>query len=58
MSSCQVRPFRRGDRAQLTALVKDYSDPAEEGYVAFLLSAGFRELTKTSRGWDCPISPR
>ena len=38
MSDVQVRPFRRADRDQLTRLVNAHA-------------AGFRELTRTARGW-------
>lgn len=30
----------------------DYSTPEQEGYIAFLRHVGFRELTRTSRGWE------
>jgi GNAT superfamily N-acetyltransferase len=29
----------------------DYTMPQEEGYIAFLEHSGFRELTRTTRGW-------
>lgn len=32
----------------------DYSAPEDPGYVAFLRAAGFRELTRTARGWALP----
>lgn len=32
----------------------DYSTPEEQAYVAFLHHAGFRELTRTTRGWVGP----
>lgn len=33
----------------------DYSTPEQDGYVAFLRNAGFRRLTRTTRGWERPI---
>ncbi len=35
----------------------DYSEPEQEAYVAFLRRAGFRELTRTSCGWERHASP-
>ena len=32
----------------------DYSAAEEESYLAFLRHAGFRELTRTTRGWERP----
>jgi hypothetical protein len=73
MTSIEVRPFRRGDREQPTALVNahaaavipgvwvsvgggwivffDYAWPQERESIAFLEAVGFRELTRTERGW-------
>lgn len=33
----------------------DYSPPEHQGYIAFLEQAGFRLLTRTTRGWEVPI---
>lgn len=32
----------------------DYSSPEQAGYVAFLEHAGFRLVTRTTRGWEVP----
>ena len=47
MSSVQVRPFRRDDRDdrdQLTMFVNAHAE-------AVVPAVGFRELTRTKRGW-------
>jgi hypothetical protein len=63
MSAVQVRPFRRSDRDQLTQLVKAHAEAVVPGmtiryedYRAFLPAVGFRELTRTQRGWTRPIT--
>jgi len=35
----------------------DYARPEQTEYIAFLEQAGFRELTRTQRGWIAPPSP-
>ena len=32
--------------------VLDYAEPEQEDAIAFLESVGFRELTRTARGWE------
>ena len=55
MSDVQVRPFRRGDRDQLTKLVNAHAEVVVPGMSVsvntVLGSLGFRELTRTARGW-------
>lgn len=68
---CVSEPHRRrgiaswllGQAAQWLRLghvdrLLDYSPPDQHGYVAFLQHAGFRELTRTSRGWERPTVHR
>ena len=63
MSSVQVRPFRRDHRDQLTRLVNAHAEavvPAMSASVNAVLGSlgrqpvGFRELTRTARGWTRP----
>jgi hypothetical protein len=62
MPAIEVRPFRRSDRDQLTHLDYAWLEGTDPGgldyadYRAFLSAAGFRELTRTRRGWS--RSPR
>jgi hypothetical protein len=54
MSAIQVRSFRRADRDQLTRLVNAHAEavvPGMSASVNAVLGLGFRELTRTERGW-------
>lgn len=63
MPAIEVRPFRRRDRDQLTQLVNAHAAAVVPGGVdhadfrAFLPVTGFRELTRTRRGWTRARQP-